>query len=577
MKNTKLAFSVYALTLVLMTNAAMAAGGSANPSCSGNTFKVAYNYGDCSAAGGYASGTAPTAGTQTATWGGNFTAPSANTTCLGYTQNAWTSSALKINLTPGQTYTNSSSTWSSTPAANGSSSYTITAKYDATHSAIALDTTGADRSVIPTQIHRYGIELNLCDDQSDQLCGEAMTPSEYGLIDYSGYQLPVKYGYVFNGFFQNQTRANEVSANGFGSQYTNDHCKDGSGFTAAEAAKGSSSGYVTGCAWINGEGYLTNSNLGIAAAKLGTTKLYAAYRPKTFTVTFDKGGYSGPQGGGAYNNVPHNDSISGIPESVTCQWGTGNCDLSAPTTSNTLYHFAGYKVTITGRSSFGDKEDKITLYEVNEGYDLSNIITKDMWSSNGNYDLFVTLTAQWEPDYTTLRLFASKDADSPFKELKIMMHATPEFYDDDVKVTSLDVANLLSGKMPANSQFRGFVVKLNDATNSNLATVSVDTSALPYAKVEDSTKIFAITNTAGAFNDNNALKTALGDAEKYDSAERPYVDAYAVYAQECVAASEYQKNHVTSCKLGVTGYGTVSYAVTCDTGYNIGGSQSVNQ
>lgn len=561
MKTTKLAFSVYALTLALATNAAVAASGSANPSCTGNTFRVVYNYGNCSDTGGYLDGTAPTSSYSTTNWADTYTAPVANTVCLGYEQTGWTSDALKTDLIPGQTYTNDSNTWSEIPGT--SSSYTINAKYTATVKDINLISTDADVNSVPTKIVRQGINLKYCTG-ANMTCTKVMLPGENGLTDYpSTGQIPVKYGYNFSGFFQNQTRADEVSANGLGSQYTAAHCADGKGFNEEEAAKGSSSGYVTGCPWIDSAGYVVNSNIGIAAAKLGTDELYAAFYPKTFDVTFEKGGLS-TYGTGA--TKPHNGSISGIPDSaVRCTYKKGNCSLPTPTTSIDLYNFAGWNVKIYGPSGSLHKELSLSVDDI-ANYNLSEVITKEMWQANDNGNMSATFTALWTPDYATVKLFDSKDATTSFAELKVKLYNKPEYYLNDEKVTTLDIATLLADKMPANSQFRGLVIKLNGATDDDLAMVSVDSPALTSAKVDDTTKIFAITTAAGALNVDTAATTALGQALSGDNST---VNAYAVYAQECVASTEYQKNHVASCQLGITGYGAVSYAVTCESGYSL--------
>ena len=159
MKTTKLAFSVYALTLVLMTSGAMAAGGSANPSCTANTFTLLYTP-NLDACGGYV----PNGGIDftdeqvTETWGEQLFLKTPEqidwgNSCIGYELYGWTSTAANSSLDLDEQHTNDQNTWKTVPLANGSTIWALESNWTPTISKITLNTNGGG-SVIPSEIYK---------------------------------------------------------------------------------------------------------------------------------------------------------------------------------------------------------------------------------------------------------------------------------------------------------------------------------------------------------------------------------------------------------------------------------------
>ncbi len=580
MKTSKLAFSVYALTLALATNGAWAAG-SASPSCEANTFKIIYDLNNCSN-GYFVGGSAPANITTEQTWGGSFTALSSDTAtggknCLGYEVERWTAAALQNWLIPGTTYTNNTTTWKSAPSANGSTDWTVKATYVATENDITFDDRGADVASKPTYVTRKGINIINCTGANSQ-CHRNITSSENGILDLDGANLPVKYGYTFKGYYQNEARAtvigNAWNNSGSVGTYTAGYCKNNSASETKEAWAKDGSEFAANCPWIGEDGYLGNDHVGIAAAKLGTTTLYAAWEPKAVAIAFAAGGRSNM----ADLAKPVAQNVTNMPTGTTCRFEqAGSCGTlsTLPETTDGLYDFVGFKVT-AGSVDYGT----ITAAQIQAGYDLSTVLQKAMFEKNGNTTSSVTLTALWSQQSTVINFYASKDATTSFLTAQARISNANSgggskvvtFYDMEGKqmTTGPVLAGIPSDQVPANSTLRGFVFKIAGAPDAVMATVNTDAAALP-TTYSTGNNMHLLSNNVGTLQTGTEVANAIEGIQTDDA-----INAYAVWAQNCDDAATLQSHHVATCELNIGTDGSVTYVNTCDTGYNIEGVNKVN-
>ena len=584
MKTTKLAFSVYALTLVLMTNGAMAAGGSANPSCTANTFTLYYlvNADGCP---GYFKGDETLGEEQVLeTWGAQLKVKTAEQTgwyqeCIGAELTGWSSDALAISsLDPYAQYTNDLTVWKNAPKADGTTSVELNSIWTPTISNITLNANGGVSSV-PTEIYRRGIELNLCNDwESDQQCAEAMTPGETGLKDYYNGKLPVRAGYSFRGFFQSKSRADAVGKDGYGT-YTDSYCK------TADASKWttSTSEYALNCPWITSSGYVSNENIGVAAAVLDTNELFAAWAPKPFFIAVDMNA----RGSTGDMSLPLEQDIEGIPDldDTSCLYDQDNsCGVltAVPTTTNDLYKFNGYNVIVDGVP-----KGTITASMLANGYDISNVvkqfnlegyISKDDGSGMPNT---FTLKAQWTRDYVTVNFYATTSASEPFYTANARFGGTGDdvntvtLYKDGSTMTKAPTMDdIPASQRPADATLRAFAVKSPNAPIQAVGfIVNTDTTSLPVSNYSAGNTMHLVSNANGTIGvgSSSDLARAL-----FDATSENVVSVYGTWAQNCVGQEQLTANHVGTCQLVIGDSGSVNYVVTCDTGYNIGGADSVN-
>ena len=584
MKTTKLAFSVYALTLVLMTNGAMAAGGSANPSCTANTFSLYYlvNADGCP---GYFKGD-ETLGEEQAleTWGAQLKVKTAEQTgwyqeCIGAELTGWSSDALAISsLDPYAQYTNDLTVWKNAPKADGTTSVELNSIWTPTISKITLNANGGVSSV-PSEIYRKGIDLNLCNDwESDQQCAEAMTPSDTGLKDYYNGKLPVRAGYSFRGFFQSKSRADAVGKDGYGT-YTDSYCKTADASKWATAA----SEYALKCPWITSSGYVSNENIGVAAAVLDTNELFAAWAPKPFFIAVDMNA----RGSTGDMSLPLEQDIKGIPDldDTSCLYDQDNsCGVltTVPTTTNNLYKFNGYNVIVDGVP-----RATITAQMLTNGFDLASVvkqfnlegyITRNDGSGIPNT---FTLKAQWTRDYVTVNFYATTSASEPFYTANARFGGTGDdvntvtlYKDGSVMTKAPTMDDIPADQRPADATLRAFAVKSPNAPIQAVGViVNEDKPQLPVSNYYAGNTMHLVSNARGTVGvgSSSDLARAL-----FDATSDSVVNVYGTWAQNCVDQEQLTANHVGTCQLVISDAGAVNYVVTCDTGYNIDGADSVN-
>lgn len=580
MKTTKLAFSVYALTLALMTNGAMAASGSANPSCNANGFLIYYFFSpeDCP---GYFNGDESYEDQVRETWGAQLNVKTLEDMnlyqeCIGAELTGWSSDDLAISsLEIDKQYTNDLTVWKNAPKANGTTDVNLNSVWTLTTSKITLNANGGVSSV-PTEIYRKGIDLNLCNDNNAPLCAEAMTPSETGLTDYNNGKLPVRAGYSFRGFFQSKSRADAVGKDGYGS-YTDSYCK------TADASKWttSTSDHALKCPWITSSGYVSNENIGIAAAVLDTNELFAAWAPKPFLIAVDMNA----RGSTGDMSLPLEQDIEGIPDlnDTSCLYDQDNsCGVltTVPTTTNGLYKFNGYDVIVDGGS-----RGTITASMLSNGYDLSNVVSQfnleEYMSKNDGSENTFTLKAQWTIDYVTVNFYATTSASEPFYTANARfggagddVNAVTLYKDGSTMTKAPTMDDIPASQRPVDATLRAFAVKSPNAAIQDVGViVDEDEPQLPNSNYSAGNPMHLVSNANGTIGVGSSADLARAlFAAKSDSV----INVYGTWAKNCVGQEQLTANHVGTCQLVIGDAGSVDYVVTCDTGYNIGGSDSVN-
>ena len=587
MKTTKLAFSVYALTLVLMTSGAMAAGGSANPSCTANKFTL-YYFVNAEGCPGYFKGDETLEEQAVETWGDQLQLKTAEQTgwyqeCIGAELTGWSSRDL-VNgtLDPYAQYTNDLSVWKNAPKADGTSTVELNSIWTPTISKITLNTNGGG-GVTPSEIYRKGIKFTLCNDSDDQLCEDAMTTNNTGLKDFYNGKLPVRPGYNFRGFFQSKSRADTVGKDGNGT-YTDSYCKTATAATEAANWAKSASEYALNCPWITSSGYVSNEHVGVAAATLDTTELFAAWAPQPFFIAVD----INSRGSTGDMSLPLEQDITGVPNltDTSCLYDQANsCGVltTVPKTTNDLYKFNGYNVIVNGVP-----RATITAQMLTNGYDLANVVKQfnlegyiNRSDGSGMPNTF-TLKAQWTRDYVKVNFYATTSASEPFYTANARFGGTGNdvntvtlLANDGTTLTKAPImADIPADQRPADATLRAFAVKSPNAPIQAVGViVNEDKPQLPVSNYSAGNTMHLVSNARGTVGvgSSSDLARAL-----FAATSDSVVNVYGTWAQNCVDQEQLTANHVGTCQLVISDAGAVNYVVTCDTGYNIDGADSVN-
>lgn len=604
MKNVKLAFSVYALTLALASNGAWAAIGQANPSCNANEFTIKYVVSktgceDANGFGYYNNGaTADKVGNNQETWDANFTTPKladyteGKNLCLGADLVGWNGADLidsVSSLEPGEEYTSDSDLWEISPLPNGSTEYTLNAVWRYNQSRISLDTNGAQYSGNPTALQRNGVDLLLSDTSSTPMSTTANKLTN----------LPQKHGYTFKGYFLEQDRATAVG--NFWNTGADSYAEDAINCRASQSEWANEDGdVVKKCPWIASTGYLGSNFVGTAAAAIGTdSTLYAAWEPREYTYVY---GFACGKTTQELDGRPGCADI-GMDSSFSFKQ-SGRYGVTPSSYREDLqdysgfYEFKGWDVSIsydgnTITKSFLNKNDK-------ENWpDFSKIITEEDWQAIGDSTPNVLLIAKWgmiEPVYW--KMYSYEGASEPFATYQMVISQKDylggtkipvvSFYemetDDDgnqVAVSSpLPAGTTITG--PENATLRGFAILTKNATKAQLGTVDEDTEGLQWQSITDNTKPLLV-GMRSMSNENDwkfsvdaarELHSGMGsgsEAVAYVQAitstipeGQNYVDVYGIWAQNCVLDTG-----DASCKMYLAPDARVSYVNTCLSGYNI--------
>lgn len=615
MNTMKLAVSVYALTLALATSNAVAAVGMASPSCDANIFTTKYMF-DVSNCPGYATVSNSTSIKQT--WGETFVMLDKSmygSACLGYELKGWGSGPMAANVLydSGKEYKNTlvadGGIWNTTPEPDGTTEWILSPTWEATTSTINLNANNANVAG-STAVYRKGTDLYPNTDYNS-----VMT------VGNTSIDVPKKYGYAFKGYYRTSDRATAVGNfwNTGADEYTEDYCKDTARLPQIVWAQATTDA-VDKCPWLVSNGEIGNNYVGTAAAKLGTTDLYAAWEPRTFSVSFDKGGvmtsgwcenYDAATGECSYTNsegetyyYPANAAISNMPNAMNgCRWEQGNCTLDSgdiPTIQGGMYAFTKYAIV------YGDSLDEQELgwiykSDLEKGtVDLTKKLSEaaqSVWNhadANGGVLKF-KLVAKWAKNNTTMNFYASKTDTEPFARYKMVANEGEvqlyrEVYDTDgtlsyeeVSLTlgtapTMDTMSDAGVTMPDNAILRGFVIADSKANVPNM--VAVDTGDVTYKTAEGNP--FLISNYLGVWNgalnqDNGMIMSeAIMDKRAGGAGVQNYVNVYGVWAQKCDEADTLAAHNVATCTEYPGNFGSVSYVITCVSGYNIDGKEKIN-
>lgn len=616
MKNVKLAFSVYALTLALASNGAWAAIGQANPSCEANSFTTTYRYtsNDCK-------GYSPTSGNSTEisqTWGADFNMLDQSrygTACLGYELTGWKNDDVlkqQLNYDTETGYVNDDTIWKTFPAPNGTSNFILTPTYIETETEITLNSNGADSNSDPTTIWRRGVQLFLGDDSQQEYMSNSQTPLT---------SLPQKYGYTFKGYFATPNRATTVGSfwKTGADTYTETYCADTSKMPQSEWAKGDSSTPVMSCAWIKSDGHLGNDFVGTAAAKNGIETLYAAWEPSTFNVIYNKGGVDAGDTGfcsidgncitGDTNQAkPSNDNINLMTGVVAgtnyeCRYGATEYPQNSaaaaaclptgdPTTTlDDVYAFAGWSYSISYLAGNGPilVAQSAGIIPTSELKNELPTIIKSHMTENGKttFNKFsVAITAHWTGANREVNIYPYYGSNA--EPLKYYFWVNRGWYKKNdtslEKVTEFDISQFTAPKAQngVGTEFRGLALgydstKTGDDKSAELTSIVDETSnAFIMPNIQAATRpsgTYMLADKAGEWKsadttaNQKAVSRLFNDVYLNDSS----VKIYGTWAQKCNPL-----NAQSRCNLDISAEGEVTYVNTCDSGYNIDGLSVVN-
>lgn len=593
MRTMKLAVSVYALTLVLGANNALGATtfglGSASPSCDATSFRVTYNSNFNACDGYIPAGTDNIMSSTPTTWDGTFTTSAALGECLGYEVTGWVGQDLKVSkLGVNASVTNNSNTWKTIPSPDGTSVFALNAQWTATTATIALNSNNANIASDPASLYRRGVELFLDDNYSERMSNSQMPLTS----------LPQKYGYTFKGYFATQNRATTVGnfwKNG-ADTYTEAYCVDTSKMPQSEWAKGNGSTAVMNCAWIKSDGHLGNDYVGTAAAKNGTNTLYAAWEPREFIVSYNFNACTtmsgicddSPKSTTVVTDLTIKDQYGNATETFKCRYGTENCDyIDNPSVSTGLFRFNGWVGTICLDGDCLDSPFADIVVNASQvaTSDLSTIITADMWKTiadRGATTVTLTLTARWTKNNTTINFYESASATEPVAVYNAVIDPDATEANKlkifDAESTETTMAPVLADKTVDGKSYalRGFVVNI-DGKSANLANVAIDTEGVPY-QAYGTSGLFLVSNADGTFSNklehvysdyNSPMLDALGESGS--------INVYGIWAQKCDDAATLTANKVATCSEDIGDDASVSYVITCDTGYNLDGYSEINK
>ena len=111
--------------------------------------------------------------------------------------------------------------------------------------------------------------------------------------------------------------------------------------------------------------------------------------------------------------------------------------------------------------------------------------------------------------------------------------------------------------------------------------VSVDTGDVTYNTAEGNP--FLISNYLGVWNatwnqDNGMIMSeAIMDKRAGAAGTQSYVNVYGIWAQKCDDADTLKAHKVATCTEQPGNFGSVSYVITCDPGYNLDGYSEINK
>lgn len=602
MKNVKLAFSVYALTLALASNGAWAAIGQANPSCEVNDFKINYNNYLTGCTDGYATGATTTAfASEDVKWAGTFTTLGAVTgnygTCLGCEIEGWIGDNLKMSfLKTNTTYTNNSEVWKTYPAADGTTSFTLKAKWKPTTNTITLKQTNANKNSNPTTLTRYGVKLRVGDTEISKLT-----------------TIPVNYGYSFQGYYSSPDRANQVANELMKTTSTDSYLPTGTTCSGKSQADWMTTQVNNSCAWIGSDGTV-GKFAGTAAAKIGADlSLYPAWQPRKFQYQFNYDCVSTNNNGTTEKPACVNVFHSGInsPAAIVTEdaW-YATTDISLPVAGDQkgFFELDKWYVTISnGKKTVNlyidvDADGKPITYTT----PLNSIITKDTWQTFEDTDIpMVTFKAVWKViPPVKMNFYSQYGATEPFATyemtvgLRDFMGGTLRPYVAFHEVTEDNEKTEVSSPIPEgtspndlngapeNATLRGFVMMSKDATATTAySMVDQDASALQTTIVDKTQPLLiGMRSTQNAqkwmFTVDVVNETSSGGGNGSEAAAyvqfikdnmptgATEVNVYGVWAENCALDTG-----DASCKMFMSPYGAVNYVNTCSSGYNIDGRQ----
>lgn len=613
MRTTKLAVSVYALTLVLgINNALGAAVGTANPSCGANSFTINYNNNlgaACTGVGGYATSTnTGNFASPVVKWADTFTTLSAVTenygTCLGCKLTGWGGDELtNPPLQTDTTYTNNSEVWNTYPAANGSTKFTLKAIWAPTSNTITLEQTNADTNSNPTTLERYGVKLRVGGNEISKLT-----------------TIPVNYGYNFQGYYSSSTRANQVAAELVKTTSTDSYLPTGTTCSNSDQAQWTNATVYNNCAWIGSDGTV-GKFAGTAAAKVGgDLSLHPAWEPRKIQWKYEipnssSAGYAAkaPSPGDILWPVGNAGPFNGRYEDDKLSYAT------EPYDSTGLFLFDGWDVKITyGSNKTITKDEPIPIRgdtDADPRTQIGDIITKADWKTIGdNVIPMITFTARWEPNQVLMEYYPYYGATEPFAYYTVAAgvltgrddenHAYVGIYkanedgetikttvDGELVSVGADLAADIEGISNGDTTLRGFVAMTGEGQEGRLATVAQTSGGFQYAGVTDMKQPYLVSmrddNAADKwyftpdYLDRNA-SSGEGDSEETDFLEmlqkiknatnQNVVKVYGVWAENCTLDTG-----DATCTMYLQPSGAVTYVNTCASGYNIDNQDGVGE
>ena len=535
MKNTtKLAFSVYALTLVLATSGAYA--GSYDPTCDGNLFYLDYpaitvpeTYNPLNPAW---SNFQPSLCTdESFTWSesATFMDTELATYCYQYSEDAsehegefisaWKLTGTNKEFAAGSTVSATTANFVTAPATVGHK-YALEPVWSEYVGTLTLNSGGWG---IPSQsdlIWSSGTSTLYVKDTA--LYTDVNRWNQLTTDGTKKITIPVRTGYTFVGYAAPDSGVFD------GCYWGSQTCTEFDPSTCAtnfDAEK---------CLWIDSTGKVTQNDLGqyvSSAAKI--TELDAVWRAHKFTVKYDI--TSGiPSGWKSYTTTTNK------PADQTCTFGE-SCTVTevAEPKSNQLI-FKGWKCTSGCRTTI-----------VPDGTILQG--GSDISSVNFNDDGTVTLTAQWEVRKNPVKFYTDKSTTTA--PVDTLYYVYGGYWFDSVAHADAGVASKLSkaptqltGATKSGYTLRGWTF---DHTGY-VATVESDTGAL------NATALVA-SDTGTLYTD----PTTFGG--RFSTTETKTVSAYGTWARNCAA----NLPNVATCELVVMEDGVVWYKNACDTGFHM--------
>lgn len=549
MKNTtKLAFSVYALTLALATNAAMA--GSYNPSCDGNTFKLSYDQMQVdpkytSMSSQYKdSDYKPTQCNPSSSnfvWGEtvdfmdgdlatfcyreqhNVTNDYTGTDYDGKYVSGWQIDDTDIVVPAGTTnYAATLTNFGSAPAKVGDA-FTLTPVWS--EHQIVLTLTACDWGRPATT---YG---ETCTDgttgvfvKADSLYKDINRTLKLTKEGSYTINTPQRTGYSFVGY------APKDSGVSSGCYWGNSTCGEfdpatcGTNFNAEK------------CLWFDSTGHVTQDNLGkyVASATNPIENLDAVWRAHTFTVNYD-----------IQSGVPagwkNKTTLTNNPTSHTCTFGE-ECTVATTVPTSPQLQFAGWKCT-SGCNALRYPADKV----FNGGDSIANANSTD----NG----VVTLTAQYTVRTNTVNFYADKS--STTNPVGTLYFVYGGYWFDSVEAANSEANKLTTVPTPlANASKAGYTLRGWVFDHTGYA-----------ATVESDAGSFA--ENILVANDEGTLTQSASFGGLFMPTKASTVSAYGTWARNCVDATTLASNNAGSCQLNIEPDGQVWYKNACITGYHV--------